>query len=1075
MRKSILVWFTLFIFLTMSVSNGLLVHTANLDSGHQFSKTSEAQQPDNDGDGTDDFNDPDDDNDGYDDILERDCGSDPLNPMSTPTFSDKDDDCDGIDLDDDNDGFSDLEEIECLTDPLDSSDTPLDTDGDGVCDLLDLFPNDVTEWSDFDGDGIGDNADDDDDNDGVLDSDDDFPFDRCVAEDWDGDGLPDYVLTQDCIFRYAGELDPDDDNDGVLDYADDLPRDPCASLDTDNDGLPDFIHTNKDCDQSLADNDDDNDGYPDKGDAFPTDPSEWFDTDGDGIGNNADPNDDGDGWSDLLELLCETDPLEGSNFPLDTDGDGICNVLDTDDDNDGILDVDDPFPLDTEGSWQWATGAGDMIKINDMAMDSSGDILVTGSYKGSTSLGSFTLAPTGNKGDVFVAKMNDQGDWLWVKSSRAVPKWCANDNSPEYTTSYSVSNSTGFSHTGVYVDELGAPAGLDFIFVNDSLEYANLHFVAGDLVYDNETVPPTFIGVVATSTYDRIDFMDEVSHWVTGGAELVKLDSAQITITNSIPIAIGQGQFDHVVWDKSFGVGNAIAIDDQDNAYVTGTFYGFLGFGSSGGNEIESYNVRNAGNWLRKQYIEGDTSTNEDDLDSSWLSNYPCGAPHDYELKRSSDTFVAKISPSGTWLWANGAGGPWEDTGDHIVLSSDGEHGFIAGKLRHDSSYSFEQDDPNRNNGCRPLQHEGEYVLLSNKYTIKNQKGMFGGDGSAISQLDGCGAYVAKFKMTNGHWKDRMQISPPNQVMYHLPGPQSTIHPLTELPNCLGACSDNGAIITGIVSMGSPERLYITGSFAKAILVNGEYAWTSSTYVKSWFIAKISWNLEDTDWVQSGPSSQVVTNEIHDIVGNGVYDLYISGCQDGGKFVGLMSGSGVWSWTNAFDNPPVGTPVGTEGCEPTQIGLDPLNGPYVTGTYTQNSIEIGGTVLEHSAPIRLGHFVAHWDASGNFQWAEDNLHILENTGSSSGVLMNDHAQPTGILVDDSSRVYTCGWIKGSAFFKNDVLFGDTAYVGAIDGPLVVVEPSVTIDPDGTAIIPNVGILSTLLVVIVAGIFSRKQV
>ena len=87
----------------MSVSNGLLVHTANLDSGHQFSKTSEAQQPDNDGDGTDDFNDPDDDNDGYDDILERDCGSDPLNPMSTPTFSDKDDDCDGIDLDDDND------------------------------------------------------------------------------------------------------------------------------------------------------------------------------------------------------------------------------------------------------------------------------------------------------------------------------------------------------------------------------------------------------------------------------------------------------------------------------------------------------------------------------------------------------------------------------------------------------------------------------------------------------------------------------------------------------------------------------------------------------------------------------------------------------------------------------------------------------------------------------------------------------------------------------------------------------------------------------------------------------------
>ena len=50
-----------------------------------------------------------------------------------------------------------------------------DDDNDGVLDAEDAFPDDSEESSDFDQDGIGDNADDDDDNDDVLDVDDQFP------------------------------------------------------------------------------------------------------------------------------------------------------------------------------------------------------------------------------------------------------------------------------------------------------------------------------------------------------------------------------------------------------------------------------------------------------------------------------------------------------------------------------------------------------------------------------------------------------------------------------------------------------------------------------------------------------------------------------------------------------------------------------------------------------------------------------------------------------------------------------------------------------------------------------------
>jgi hypothetical protein len=79
-------------------------------------------------------------------------------------------------------------------------------------------------------------------------------------------------------------------------------------------------------------------------DAFPLDPSEWLDTDFDGIGNNADTDDDNDGFEDTLEIQNGLDPLIAN---LDIDNDGITNDLDNDNDNDGSLDSFDAFPLNS--------------------------------------------------------------------------------------------------------------------------------------------------------------------------------------------------------------------------------------------------------------------------------------------------------------------------------------------------------------------------------------------------------------------------------------------------------------------------------------------------------------------------------------------------------------------------------------------------------------------------------------------------------------------------------------------------------------------------------------------------------
>lgn len=96
----------------------------------------------------------------------------------------------------------------------------------------------------------------------------------------------------------------------------------------------------------ILPSDSDGDGVNDEDDAFPNDPNEHVDTDRDGIGNNADTDDDNDGYTDADEVAAGTDPLDENSVPSDNDGDFISDVTDTDDDNDGVADAVDVFPTD---------------------------------------------------------------------------------------------------------------------------------------------------------------------------------------------------------------------------------------------------------------------------------------------------------------------------------------------------------------------------------------------------------------------------------------------------------------------------------------------------------------------------------------------------------------------------------------------------------------------------------------------------------------------------------------------------------------------------------------------------------
>jgi hypothetical protein len=277
-----------------------------------------------------------------------------------------------------------------------------DSDGDGWPDQLDVYPGEISQWNDTDGDGFGDsiiglNGDacpqeggtsfkdrwgcPDTDGDGWSDKGDAFPTEATQYSDQDNDGYGDNQ-SADAFETDAFPFDPtqqiDTDGDGFGDNqrgsgADKFPEDPTQWSDIDGDGYGDNTDGNAP-DAFIADptqwSDADGDGYGDNptgrlADAFSEEGSQWEDQDGDGLGDNQsgvnpDPflfDFDNDGYNDSIDPLPKlaspgdvdadgyADNIDWAPFDyrewLDSDGDGEGDNADLDDDNDGWTDTDE--------------------------------------------------------------------------------------------------------------------------------------------------------------------------------------------------------------------------------------------------------------------------------------------------------------------------------------------------------------------------------------------------------------------------------------------------------------------------------------------------------------------------------------------------------------------------------------------------------------------------------------------------------------------------------------------------------------------------------------------------------------
>lgn len=245
----------------------------------------------------------------------------------------------------------------------------IDSDGDGTIDSLDDFPTDVTQQSDADGDGYGDNVDG---IDGDL-----FPNNPEQHQDTDGDGYGDNENgEQGDLFPDNSEQWADTDSDGYGDNSDGLMgdqfiEDPTQWNDTDGDGYGDNPQGNSpdscpnvagfskldrfgclDSDFDFYSNPDADFTIADGADALPTDGTQWLDLDGDGYGDNPAPANNPDSCPSVAGNSTQEIRLDGAII-------GKLGCLDTD--GDSFDDLSDEFPND---STEWFDADGDTVGSN---------------------------------------------------------------------------------------------------------------------------------------------------------------------------------------------------------------------------------------------------------------------------------------------------------------------------------------------------------------------------------------------------------------------------------------------------------------------------------------------------------------------------------------------------------------------------------------------------------------------------------------------------------------------------------------------------------------------------------------
>lgn len=297
--------------------------------------------------------------------------------------------------------------------------------------------------------------------------------------------------------------------------------------------------------------------------------------------------------------------------------------------------------LDNAGNWLWARKAGgtysdvnDGDRGYDIALDGSGNILVSGYCRGGAVFGTNTVTGYGII-DAFVAKMDPSGNWLWVRNGGG--------NNYDYSFGvdtdaagnvYYTGRFSGTATFGPYTYTMYDTSGGSDIFAAKLDGEGNWlwaeRFGGTNSDYGRTVAVDGGGNVYLSGYYGGTAAFGAYSITSAGGLDvyLAKLDSSGTPLWVR---SAGGSQ-------REFGFG--IALDNLGAVYLAGAFQQTAYFGPF-------------------TLTQGD---NEDEI------------------------FVAKVDSAGNWIWALRAGGIDDDTGNGVCADGSGNV-YVTGSIQGPASF----------------------------------------------------------------------------------------------------------------------------------------------------------------------------------------------------------------------------------------------------------------------------------------------------------------------------------------------------------------------------------------------------
>jgi len=369
--------------------------------------------------------------------------------------------------------------------------------------------------------------------------------------------------------------------------------------------------------------------------------------------------------------------------------------------------------------WLWAKKAGgtNYDYGSGIAVDASGNSYVTGGFEGTATFGSTTLESSGSQ-DIFVAKLDNRGNWLWAKKAGGTDSDYgygiavdARGNSYvigcfySATATFGSTTFTGNGYNNIFVAKLDSSG--NWLWAKNAREspYDYGHGIDVD-ASGNSYVTGYF--------YNSVTF-GSTTLTSSGGADIfvAKLDSS------------GNWLWANNAGGTSDECGNGIAVDDSGNSYVTGYFYDSATFSSTtlinnGVYDIFIAKLDSSGNWLWAKNAGGSSNDSGNGIavdasGNSYVTGYfDSNATFGYTTLTSNgdyDIFIAKLDSSGNWLWAKNAGGTYNDCGYGIAVDASG-NSYVTGCFCRSATF-----------GSTTLTSNGDYDIF-------------------IAKLDNCGNWL---------------------------------------------------------------------------------------------------------------------------------------------------------------------------------------------------------------------------------------------------------------------------------------------------------------------------------------------